>query len=527
MNSLFRRLCHGQDGQTLYLVAVMLAALLGAAALSIDIGFVLHATRELQASADAAATAGALDLSNNLSASTAQQTARCYSADKGYTCANGQTSGLNAYADLRGVTMSAGYPVVACLSQLTALGLACNNAASANAIAVQEQVDAPTFFAKLFGINSIKLKAQALAAMKGGTPAPANIEILVDTTPSMNYYDFGCTVPGISYPTQEDCAKYGVRTLLMNLAPCAAGLASCGTAGSDGNVTNAVNEVGLLTFPGLASSSDASKEYTNCQASTINGAAAYTTSTTTPPYYSVIPLSSNYRTSATSGLNGSSSNLVKAVDWKDGAGCTTSAYGLQVPQNLNTYYATVLTQAQAALSALQAPRASMQSAIIIISDGDATAQWSSNGPPPPSGTCNRSYQSCSDFTSSTPQTAAQYECHQAITAAQNAAATANSAGLKTWVYTIAYGASTSSYGSCSSDRNPPGSPAPASNPISACDTLRAMASDANKFYSDNTNGCQSAAHPSITSLSQIFQNISYDFLTTRLLPTTWYNNGTW
>jgi hypothetical protein len=54
-----------------------------------------------------------------------------------------------------------------------------------------------------------------------------------------------------------------------------------------------------------------------------------------------------------------------------------------------------------------------------------------------------------------------------------------------------------------------------------------IASDANKFYSDDTQGCLSAAHPSITSLSSIFTNISYDFLTTRLLPVSWYNGGTW
>jgi hypothetical protein len=54
-----------------------------------------------------------------------------------------------------------------------------------------------------------------------------------------------------------------------------------------------------------------------------------------------------------------------------------------------------------------------------------------------------------------------------------------------------------------------------------------IASDANKFYSDDAFGCLSTAHPSLTSLSQIFTNISYDFLTTRLLPVSWYNGGTW
>jgi hypothetical protein len=42
--------------------------------------------------------------------------------------------------------------------------------------------------------------------------------------------------------------------------------------------------------------------------------------------------------------------------------------------------------------------------------------------------------------------------------------------------------------------------------------------DASKFYSDNANGCASPDHPSMISLSQILKQISYDFLTTRLLP---------
>jgi Flp pilus assembly protein TadG len=528
MNSFLRRLCHEQQGQVLYLVAAFMVVLLGMAALSIDIGFALHAQRELQASADAAATAGALDLSNNLSASTAIATANLYS---------GTSGGKNAYKDLPNVTMvsdsTATYPVVACLSQLTALGLACNNAASANAMAVEEQVHAATFFGKLFGIQSIKLTAQSLAAMKGGTPSPANLEIIVDTTPSMTYSDPNCVVPGISNPTKEDCAKSGVRALLSELAPCSAGLSSCGTV-NQGNVSNAVDEVSILTFPGLYSTTAVQNDYLNCQATNVtNQMAAYApASTSTPPYYTVVPVSSDFKTSATSSLNGASSDLVKAVDWKDGAGCQTSAYGLEVgsPYNLqgyNTYFASAITAAQANISALSAPRSSMQSAIILLSDGDSTAKWSTNGPPAPSGTCNRSSQNCSDFSTSTAQTYAQYECHQSITAAQTAANTANAAGLKTWVYSIAYGSSTSSSSSCLSDRNPPGNPATGSEPISGCDTMKDIASDPNKFYSDDANGCASAAHPSLTSLSQIFTNISYDFLTTRLLPTSWYNGGTW
>ena len=78
-------------------MALLLIVLLGAAGFAIDIGFALHAQRELQASADAAATAGAMDLPDT----TAVTTANSYSGIPG---------GKNVYPDLPNVTTAAGYP---------------------------------------------------------------------------------------------------------------------------------------------------------------------------------------------------------------------------------------------------------------------------------------------------------------------------------------------------------------------------------------------------------------------------------
>jgi len=479
MNSLFRRVRHGQDGQILAMVAFFLVGLLGMAALVIDFGFIVHAQRELQASADAAALAAAQDLSNNLPASSAVATANSYS---------GISGGQNAYRDLPGVTMVSGYPLAKCL---TSTGICsscpCSNTSGDNAIAVEEQVSVSTHFAKLFGIRSITLTAQSLVSMRGGTPVPANIMVIVDTTGSMSDSDSSCkSATGISSPTKLDCAKWGVRSLLASLSPCSASLSSCGSA-------TAVQTVGLLVFPGLTSSSYASDDYTNCQGTSISPyISKYATTTSQPPYFTIVQPSNDYRTSDTSALNGSSSNLVKSVDWSDGVGCTSSAYGLQNPGGQSTFYAGVITEAQTDLSALASPRSAMQNAIILLSDGDAEA-------------------GSSNFTSASlasQPTLDQNECHAAISAAQAAAATTNSAGLKTWVYSVAYGASTSSSNSCSTD-----SPA-----ISGCTTMTNIASDGTKFYSDASNNCVSAAHPTMTSLSSIFSNITNDFLTSRVLP---------
>ena len=53
---------HEERGQVIVLVVVMLVVLLGFAALVIDVGYAYYAHRQLQASADAAALAGAQEL---------------------------------------------------------------------------------------------------------------------------------------------------------------------------------------------------------------------------------------------------------------------------------------------------------------------------------------------------------------------------------------------------------------------------------------------------------------------------------
>jgi Flp pilus assembly protein TadG len=484
MNTLFRRLWHGQDGQVLYLFAALLIVLLGMAALSIDIGFAIHAQRELQASADAAATAGAIDLSNNLSAATAYQTAYCYSGvdNNGFisggqaslVCPNGNSFGSNVYADLPGVTMVSGYPQVKCLTTLETQGIACGNTAGANAMAVEEQVTIPTFFAKVLGIPTLTITAQSLSSMKGSAAIPFNIMVIIDTTRSMQDSDPTCQSTALPNPTQEDCAKAGVQTFLSALSPCSSALSSCGSVGSDGNVANPVQEVGLLIFPGLSNSSYDVDEY-NCQSTPLsagNGIIPYSTTTN----YSIVGLSSDYKTSdSASSLNAGDSNLVDAVSWANQSNCTTTKYGLQDPGGEGTYYAGAIQQAQASFPT-SGPRSTVQNAIILLSDGNATAsgaQISSSLEP--------------------------NQCTQAVDAAQ--AATQKG----TWVFAIAYGALNSG---CSSD----------GGAYTPCSALQAIASNSSDFYSDDAHGCGSSANPNLKSLTQIFQNISTKFSTTRLLP---------
>jgi hypothetical protein len=220
-------------------------------------------------------------------------------------------------------------------------------------------------------------------------------------------------------------------------------------------------------FPGVTNATQAQYDY-DCSASTP-AIAAYNAS----PVYQIIPLSSDYRVSATATTLNTGSNLVKAV--RGGAtGCTQ---GLQAVGGVGTYYSDAIAAAQAALVATG--RANVQNVIILLGDGDANA-------------------SPSDISAAK----LANQCHQAITAANNATA----AG--TWVYSIAYGALTTS--SCSTD----------TTHITACATMQQIASDTTKFYSDatGTGACVSTAHPSYTDLQTIFKDIVFSTTKARLLP---------
>jgi hypothetical protein len=97
-------------------------------------------------------------------------------------------------------------------------------------------------------------------------------------------------------------------------------------------------------------------------------------------------------------------------------------------------------------------------------------------------------------------TKAANQCAGAVAAA----AQAKAAGTR--VYSIGYSPSTSASGSCSTD-----SPA-----ISACQTMRSIASDPSTFYSTTTTAsCQPGTG---MSLNSIFYSLAQTFNNSRLLP---------
>lgn len=497
--SLPGRFCRDQRGQVLPLTAFMILSILGMGALALDFGRAYIAYHELQSAADAAALAGAEQLPN----ATYLSMANLYGAGAG---------GLNDYNWMQNVNVTV---TPLCLSSLTAAGMACAPPANANALQVVESFSVPTYFARLFGINSIPVASESTASMRGSSSVPYNIAVIVDTTESMNSTDADsqCGASRIS------CALQGIQVLLQNMEPCAAQLSACGTPSANSNggndVPNPVDEVSLFTFPNITTSTVALDYACTGANPTIPGEYQFPVSTDTtyappgpsgnfilgsggtgdPSYsstYQVVGFSSDYRISDTSASLNPSSNLVMA------AGGASGCPGMQAPGGQGTYYAGVIYAAQAALAAEQASRTNVnsQNVIILISDGQAQSQQSQMGSTTGGATSSGTYPSWVN------------ECAQAVTAAQYAAAQG------TRIYAVAYGAEASGCTTASGGTD--------TGSITPCLTMQGIASAPQFFYSDYTatgssGTCVSASQPT-NNLNQIFFDIANDFTAARLIP---------
>jgi len=436
-----RRGWRDRRGATAITVALFMTTLIGMMGFVIDLGHVMWVKRQLQASTDAAALAGARKI-NCCATTQAVSTANLFSAT--WTSSTTPGSNKNVNTQLY-VQMASGYPQMKCLTTLTAAGIACTGVDPYNAIQVRQTANVPMWFASIFGLSSIPVTTTATAGGSGGGNGSYDVEIVVDTTASMNTADSGCSISGA---TKLTCAMAGMRTLLGELSPTA-------------------DYVGVMTFPGVTTTTQAAKLY-NCN--TDGGTVQPYKSS---PVYQILGLSHDYKASASSSSLTTTSNLVRAAGG-GGSGC---AQGMTATGGVGTFYGDVITAAQADLTTNG--RAGVQKVIILLSDGDASA-------------------------SSTNMTTAKYndQCQEAI----DAAATAKTAGTR--IFTIAYGASTSTTGSCGTD----------SPHISACSAMSQIASSAGDFYSDQAAGCNSSAHTGLTDVVAIFGSVGQQMMAPRLLP---------
>jgi hypothetical protein len=255
------------------LVVIALVAVLALAAFTIDVGYAYHAHRSLQASADAAALAGAQELPD---ANVAVATARAYGTTE---------AGKNRIDNIGEVTESI---TTKCLSSLP-------GCEPVNAIVAEETAKVPTLFARVLGIDSFTIKAKATACSYCGVK-PLDIMLVVDRTGSMCMDHNGNSDPSCS---DMNNIKNALKTFLGFLEP-------------------ARQRVGLAVFPPATSVSG------RCNTPSTNNY----NSTTSP--YVVVPLSSDFATR--SGILNTSSQLVSTINCIKAAGETSYATAIEKAQ---------------------------------------------------------------------------------------------------------------------------------------------------------------------------------------------------
>jgi len=516
--SFLRRFLKEEVGQSAAILIVSITSVMGMAGMAIESAHVYYAYRLLQASTNAAALAGASQMPNTTNASSSVTQ---YSA---------QTGELNANTMLTSVAAT---PTYLCLSTVTSsLNVDCSTSTGAaggyNAVKVTQSATIPLWFGGLIGYRQLNVTAVATAAMRGGANTPWNIAIVVDTTASMADEDSGLQCNN----TQINCALAGLQVLLGDLYPCGLGQTCTATGATP------VDSVSLFVFPAVTTATQ-SKDYV-CKTSNPT-IVAYTIPNTSPVYtsggpasnlmlpsgdtYQVLGFSHDYMTSdSATSLRQASSTVIAAGD-SGVSGCS----GLQAPGGEGTYYAQVIYAAQAALATQQSNNPGSRNAMIILTDGDATACASNANTT--AGACNTKSEivategtlngtgtkttNASGYESYT-YPSALGECGQAVLASQYAATQG------TTVYTIGYGTETS--GGCLTDATYSatvttngGSWKPGDQP---CAAMAAMASSQLNFYSDDGNGCEatSPSNQSITALTAIFRAITNNMTVPRLIP---------
>ncbi|HEY7206696.1 MAG TPA: vWA domain-containing protein [Gaiellaceae bacterium] len=254
------------------LFALALTVLFGMTGLVVDVGYGYLAQRKLQASADAAALAGAQQLP---STDAAKATAHTYGATSGGANTNGLT----------GVTEDVNTRCLASLPGCT----------TGNAVVVDETATVATQFARVLGIGSFTVHVRSTACSPCGAK-PLDIMLVLDRTGSMCEDHNGNPDPSC---TDLVNARNGMLTFLRLLDP-------------------QNDHVGLAVLPPATSVS------ARCQ---TPGTANYN-STSSP--YVVVPLSSDYATGV--GQLKTSSTLVSTINCVQAAGSTAYAVALEKAQ---------------------------------------------------------------------------------------------------------------------------------------------------------------------------------------------------
>ena len=177
-----------QKGATIVLVAISLVALVGFAALAIDVGYIYAARNELQNVADASALAAARRLGRDYQPISYDEQ-QAYVCDKTSLVAAAQEVALKNQAAGKSIVIDSDDVLVGKWSEWKALPAGTAKAENLNqpdAVHVTARRDnlangpVSTFFARVLGVETVNATASATAALTGkSTAAPGEIQIPV------------------------------------------------------------------------------------------------------------------------------------------------------------------------------------------------------------------------------------------------------------------------------------------------------------------------------------------------------------
>jgi Putative Flp pilus-assembly TadE/G-like len=264
-----------ESGQVLVLAAMTLAVLLGMAALTIDVGFAYYTQRSLQASADAAALAGAQEMPVG---GDAEGVARNYSASPG---------GKNSRENVPGVVTDVETKCTPSVGPCEPV----------NTIVVTQTATVSTRFAGVLGLDSFTVRTRAAACAPCGSK-PVDVMLVLDRTLSMCQDHDGASDPAC---TDLNNAKSGLRAFLMGL-------------------DSTVDRVGLAILPPATGTSDSAE----CAAASLTG-----NYNATPPNYVISNLQNGFKTG---GALNPLSDIVKRINCVREGGITSYATAIDRAQ---------------------------------------------------------------------------------------------------------------------------------------------------------------------------------------------------
>ena len=217
--------CKDQRGVTAIVVAIALAMLIGFVALGVDIGYVVATKNELQNVSDSAALAATGLLGQIYSGMT-------YEQQQSYDCSTADSSiGCNAIIARAQAVVGAGKnkaggkdividPIDVIIGKWDGNSLSATTA-QPDAVQVMARRDGSAnvpitmFFAKIFGINTVDVKADATAALTGPDKVgPGKMRLPIGISENQFYDDSGNESSGVCSkliqfsPTNDSCAGW-------------------------------------------------------------------------------------------------------------------------------------------------------------------------------------------------------------------------------------------------------------------------------------------------------------------------------